>query len=104
MKIRLRQAVVYDGITYPANHVLETKGTGISEECLIQREWGEQVSDDTPESELAEPEPVAVVVEDEPSPNERPTAEQPVQAAPVAPVVAADPAPEQQPKPKRKSK
>jgi hypothetical protein len=103
MKIRLRQPVVFDGVTYPAGHVLETKGTGISEECLIQREWGEQVSDDTPESELAEPEPVAVVVEDAPSSSE-PPAEQPVQAAPVAPVVAADPAPEQQPKPKRKSK
>jgi len=103
MKIRLRQPVVFDGVTYPAGHVLETKGTGISEECLIQREWGEQVSDDTPESELAEPEPVAVIVDDEPSSNE-PPAEQPVQAAPVAPVVPADPAPEQQPKPKRKSK
>jgi hypothetical protein len=102
MKIRLRQPVVYDGITYPANHVLETEGTGISSECLIQREWGEQVSDDTPESELPEPEPVAVVVEDAPSSSE-PPAEQPVQAVPVAPVVAADPAPEQ-PKPKRKSK
>ncbi len=99
MKIQLRQAVVYDGITYPANHVLETEGTGISAECLIQREWGDQVSDDTPESELPEPEPVAVVVDDEPSPNE-PPAEQSVQAAPVVP---ADPAPEQ-PKPKRKSK
>jgi hypothetical protein len=99
MKIRLRQPVVFDGVTYPAGHVLETKGTGISEECLIQREWGEQVSDDTPESELAEPEPVAVVVEDAPSSSE-PPAEQPVQAAPVVP---ADPAPEQ-PKPKRKSK
>ena len=102
MKIQLRQPVVFDGVTYPAGHVLETKGTGISEECLIQREWGEQVSDDTPESKLPEPESVAVVVDDEPSTSE-PPAVQPVQAAPVAPAIPADPAPEQ-PKPKRKSK
>lgn len=59
MKIKLRQPVVFDGITYPANHVLETEGTGISAESIVQREWGDEVSADTPESKLPEPEPIS---------------------------------------------
>lgn len=59
MKIQLRQAVVFDGITYPANHVLETDGTGISAESILQREWGDEVSADTPESKLPEPDPIS---------------------------------------------
>jgi hypothetical protein len=48
-KIRLRQAVCFDGETFPTGHVFDTDFSPISAECLIQREWGEEVSEDPPE-------------------------------------------------------
>lgn len=51
MKIRLRQQVVFDGKSFPAGHVFDTDKSPISAECLIQREWGEQVSEETPEGD-----------------------------------------------------
>jgi hypothetical protein len=80
MKIKLRQPVVFDGITYPANHVLETEGTGISAESIVQREWGDEVSADTPESKLTEPEPI--------SPEPEPISPEPIAESIVEPVVA----------------
>jgi hypothetical protein len=60
-KIRLRQAVVFDGETYPPGHVFDTDASPISAECLIQREWGDEVSDDSqsPAVPAAISEPVA---------------------------------------------
>ena len=49
-KIRLRQAVSFDGKTFPAGHVFDTDSSPISAECLIQREWGEVVSEDSAEA------------------------------------------------------
>lgn len=55
-KIRLRQAVSFDGQTFPAGHVFDTDSSPISAECLIQREWGEEVSDDSAEAPV-DPQP-----------------------------------------------
>ena len=49
-KIRLRQAVSFDGETFPAGHIFDTNESPISGECLIQREWGEVVSEDSAEA------------------------------------------------------
>jgi hypothetical protein len=52
MKLRLRQAVSFDGNLMPAGHVLDMDKdqSGISAECLIQREWADVVTDDEPAS------------------------------------------------------
>ena len=52
MKLRLRQAVSFDGKTLPEGHVLDMDKdeSGISAECLVQREWADVVDDDTPAS------------------------------------------------------
>jgi hypothetical protein len=52
MKLRLRQAVSFDGNTLPEGHVIDMDKdqSGISAECLVQREWADVVTDDTPAS------------------------------------------------------
>jgi hypothetical protein len=78
-KIKLRQAVVFDGKTYPAGHVFNTNELPISAECLIQREWGDEVSEDTESS--VDPVPEAPV---EPEPQVDKQADQPAEESPPA--------------------
>ena len=91
MKIRLRQQVVFDGQSFPAGHVFDTNDCPVSAECLIQREWGDQVDDDTPASE----QPVAEAPAQE---SDKLSAQEEIPAAPApAPAVS-----EQKPKRSRK--
>lgn len=43
MKIRLFQPVSFDGKTYEGE--IDTTGTPISAECIIQRGWGEEIKE-----------------------------------------------------------
>lgn len=43
MKIRLFQPVSFDGKTYEGD--IDTTGTPISAECIIQRGWGEEIKE-----------------------------------------------------------
>ena len=94
-KIRLRQAVCFDGETFPAGHVFDTNKSPISAECLIQREWGDEVSDDTEPSVV--PVPPVVLVPSKDDQHDEPAVE------PTAPPVAS-PAPVVEPpkKPRKK--
>jgi len=73
-KIRLRQAVSFDGQTFPAGHVFDTDASPISAECLIQREWGEEVSEDSAKAP-ADPQPSPADESDEPHESDEPEAE-----------------------------
>lgn len=58
MKIKLRQQVVFDGVSFPPGHVFDSKECPINAESLINREWADPVTDETPTSAIPVSEPV----------------------------------------------
>lgn len=102
MKIRLHQPVVFDGQTLDGE--IDTAGTAISAESIIQRGWGEEIKElkRSKESEQEPPqtESPADPIESDPVPAVEQPQPQPSNDAPVSePVAAEAPKP---PKPSRK--
>ena len=100
MKIRLYQPVVFDGQTLEGE--IDTAGTAISAESIIQRGWGEEIKElkrsKKSDQDPAPSESPAAPVESDPVPAAEPP--QPSNDAPVSePVAVEAPKP---PKPSRK--
>ena len=91
MKIRLFQPVVFDGQTLEGE--IDTAGTPISAESIIQRGWGEEIKDakrskkseqEPPQAESPadpiESDPVPAVEQPQPQPSNDVPASEPVEA------------------------
>jgi hypothetical protein len=89
MKIRLFQPVVFDGKTLEGE--IETNGTAISANCIIQRGWGVEVKSSKPSKASQEPvesdPPSEDPDQDESDESDEPQDEQPSEQPAEQPVV-----------------
>lgn len=95
MKIRLFQPVSFDGKTYEGE--IDTTGTPISAECIIQRGWGEEIKEPK-RSKKSDQEQPSVGSEQAPV-DVAPKSDEPPAESIVAEPVVVDP-----PKPAQKSR